>query len=79
MAGKRTPDFAKMTMDELVAWRVAKKAEITSLREELRASNEEYNGRILAAERAALLKRAGLPEGTKIVLPEPAELTAEAI
>jgi hypothetical protein len=42
------PEFAAMTVDELIAWRVAKKAEITALREELRASNEIYHTKVAA-------------------------------
>lgn len=79
MVGKKqqAPDFYEMPDEELIAWRVAKKAEIIALREELRASNVAYNGRIRARAQAELLRRMGLPEGTTIITPASAELATE--
>lgn len=49
------PDFGSMTLDELVDWRVAKKAEAVAIQEEIRASNATYHWKVAVAQRARRL------------------------
>lgn len=58
-------DFSAMTLDELVDWRVAKKAEIVALQNDLKASNEVYNWKVAVAQRA---RRLGITEAEAEVI-----------